>query len=1023
MKVLLYLLIPSIAKPYLVSAYCINLVVSMFCAISLYTIKKDYPWIRYLLWVFVLFTLQYALQTFFIIVFGDPPQSAWSSWSDFMGIAISTFFMLSARTLLDNKRKLPNSYIFLMGCALAATIIGIIIIQNPNRPNANYLLTVCDFVIDFFSAVSLCYFGLALIINTNFYKSRFGILVGLCIGLLYGGIHLVNPFRGQLGEILVALEWVHSLINTTQLKSLLSIAGTDREKLLTLEPNEMKYLLTAILIWLASIFKMFTFYIAYYNTTLENETIQQLRLKLRESIKDRKVYFSRSGILEAIGQNLQADGVKLYIRVPPEKKNDEINLTHLYSWSLNPVSKSSDEDDKEEYDKIVVKETPLPRLITILSEAETSNSGTPKIKSHFNLLLNRIFPKATVKEACTIHDNNVPIVYHSVPILYHGGLIGCLTIEKKGTQNLTYSAEQVCRVLSEDISVLAQFYREQKSLEILIDELNRNLRQKLLLPAGKNHQLDAASNSNGQAGSTPVSYSHYIIRLKNIIEDTIQQVLSPQKTCFQIDAGFYPFADSDLQDSIQSSHDSLNWKPEPYPCKSEEINNGEPIAYITLEYKENKDPLEQPSLGSFKANRDALILIVTKFFIAAIEQRLNLIRNELSIELTNKQSFDTWLETITKSIKEADLYGPVVYRPAIQSFEHCQKANSSAEDSEVVETLKEHFSRHHLSLARYTGLEPEVFIKTSNMVIVGIKLKRSQLILFVGIKRVKFSEEIHFDSPWRTFLIKLASVADNAGRRMITAQKMQRLKIERTKDIEDVKNANLLAAFTHQLFNQIENLDNSVVSSASEIFDLGMDKTIKEQIELQLASIRKEVENLRTSATQIRSVVKMSERPGNCNLWKILEGMANLFEPQLKGNIKIDITKASADIKIALHKDIVAMIFDGLIRNAIAAIKRKNTSRENGHTGTQTLSFINISTEKIEGENFIYCDIQDTGEGVAPNIIDSLFDFNVSSTSETGGWGLYLIRRILKTHGCSIKLKRPESGSTTFRISLPVYNQ
>lgn len=64
--------------------------------------------------------------------------------------------------------------------------------------------------------------------------------------------------------------------------------------------------------------------------------------------------------------------------------------------------------------------------------------------------------------------------------------------------------------------------------------------------------------------------------------------------------------------------------------------------------------------------------------------------------------------------------------------------------------------------------------------------------------------------------------------------------------------------------------------------------------------------------------------------------------------------------------------------------------------------------------------VSDAGPGVAPDVVDNLFDWGSrNSRSQGQGIGLHVAQRILREQGGDLRLERSNSGGTTFLIDLP----
>jgi two-component system OmpR family sensor kinase len=108
---------------------------------------------------------------------------------------------------------------------------------------------------------------------------------------------------------------------------------------------------------------------------------------------------------------------------------------------------------------------------------------------------------------------------------------------------------------------------------------------------------------------------------------------------------------------------------------------------------------------------------------------------------------------------------------------------------------------------------------------------------------------------------------------------------------------------------------------------------------------------------------------------------------------------------------LVERVFENLIENAI------RYTPENG--------FITITV--VPKEERLMVQVSDTGSGVGPEDIPSLFDRSCRlkrerpKDAEGSGLGLTITKRILELHGSGIEVKSEVNVGTTFTFTLPVY--
>lgn len=90
-----------------------------------------------------------------------------------------------------------------------------------------------------------------------------------------------------------------------------------------------------------------------------------------------------------------------------------------------------------------------------------------------------------------------------------------------------------------------------------------------------------------------------------------------------------------------------------------------------------------------------------------------------------------------------------------------------------------------------------------------------------------------------------------------------------------------------------------------------------------------------------------------------------------------------------------------------------------GKSGTLTLS---TGTKTIDGSDWVYITIEDTGGGIEQSNISRIFDpfFTTKPTGEGTGLGLSVSYGIIQNHGGEIDVESSNNTGTVFTITLPV---
>ncbi len=84
--------------------------------------------------------------------------------------------------------------------------------------------------------------------------------------------------------------------------------------------------------------------------------------------------------------------------------------------------------------------------------------------------------------------------------------------------------------------------------------------------------------------------------------------------------------------------------------------------------------------------------------------------------------------------------------------------------------------------------------------------------------------------------------------------------------------------------------------------------------------------------------------------------------------------------------------------------------------GTLTVAAHNVT---VNGNPFVVLDVQDTGCGIAPGLLDKIYE-PFFTTKEVGhGLGLSTAQSIVKSHGGFIRTESQPGQGATFRVHLP----
>ncbi len=162
------------------------------------------------------------------------------------------------------------------------------------------------------------------------------------------------------------------------------------------------------------------------------------------------------------------------------------------------------------------------------------------------------------------------------------------------------------------------------------------------------------------------------------------------------------------------------------------------------------------------------------------------------------------------------------------------------------------------------------------------------------------------------------------------------------------------------------------------------------------------LEDFRTIATA--EAARLQLQPERVDLVELLDGIAVDFRAEAAGkDVTVDRTGASV-LDAELDPVRIAEVVDNLMKNAV---------RHTNGGGR-----VELGVDAAAGSVRIW--VRDTGNGIAPEQLESIFDRYAKSVDSGGtGLGLAITRRLVEAHGGTISVESQLGAGTTFTIFLP----
>jgi len=241
-------------------------------------------------------------------------------------------------------------------------------------------------------------------------------------------------------------------------------------------------------------------------------------------------------------------------------------------------------------------------------------------------------------------------------------------------------------------------------------------------------------------------------------------------------------------------------------------------------------------------------------------------------------------------------------------------------------------------------------------------------------------------------------------RDLTALRKVEQLKVERRMlEIEKFAATGRLAAtIAHEVNNPMEAIKNAIYllagsmpDTASPIYNI----------------LKSETERVARIVRQMLGLYRNTEQVKPVNVNMIIEDTLLLLNRQLqRANIEVE-----TDLGILPDAVIAADQIRQVLSNLV--INSKDAMPNGGKLIIRSRHF--SSPDDLQG--WVRILIADTGTGVPPEMIRSIFEPFVTTKGEKGtGLGLWIVKGIIQNHGGRLSLKSKPGKGTVFKIDLPV---
>lgn len=272
------------------------------------------------------------------------------------------------------------------------------------------------------------------------------------------------------------------------------------------------------------------------------------------------------------------------------------------------------------------------------------------------------------------------------------------------------------------------------------------------------------------------------------------------------------------------------------------------------------------------------------------------------------------------------------------------------------------------------------------------------------------SREIEISYPERRFLdfyiVPLRAVNDREKGAVIMLRDVTRERESESRTIESerLQAITLLAAgVAHEIGNPLNSLTIHLQLLDREL------STVPEPARAPLKELldisRREVERLDQIITQFLRALRPS-RPAleRASLREILDETLEFLRHEIADrDVLVEVESLGETPYALVDRGQIKQVFFNIIRNAIQAMQ---------HGGVLRITF-------SSDDRFVSVSFKDSGPGIPPEDLGSIFEPYFTTKPEGSGLGLMIVQRVVRDHGGEIEVHSDPNTGTTFTIFLP----
>jgi signal transduction histidine kinase len=212
----------------------------------------------------------------------------------------------------------------------------------------------------------------------------------------------------------------------------------------------------------------------------------------------------------------------------------------------------------------------------------------------------------------------------------------------------------------------------------------------------------------------------------------------------------------------------------------------------------------------------------------------------------------------------------------------------------------------------------------------------------------------------------------------------------------------LAGTIAHEINNPLEAIKNAIYLLPGKV---------KPQAQPVYDILKTETERVTRIVRQMLGLYRNTDQVGPFDLNSVVEDTLTLFARQLS-TASITVDKRLGNLPPMVGSaDQFRQVLSNLVVNA------RDSMPNGGMLKVRTRAV--LAADGVHGCNRIT--IADTGSGIPPELLPTIFEPFVSTKGEKGtGLGLWIVKGIIENHGGKIRVHSRLNAGTVFRIDLPV---